>query len=399
MLGVKRFLRVGTCGGLQPDLELGDLIVALTAVPADGTARHYVERRAPLPDRGLGARPRRRPRGEGARAADARRRDRLVGHFYDPDEDRHERWSSRGVLAVEMEAAVIFTLGALRKVQAGCLLTVSDIVDRRRVHADLRRGPPGGRRPHDPRRAHHGHLRAISETVFLVNPAADNGATGKRWPEIARSRGRARARGRHVPLRGAGQLAELAREAAAKGAKLLVAVGGDGTVNEVVNGIAGVEGVELAIVHRGTGGDFVRTFGIPHKLEAHSRSPAGRDARDRPRPGDLPRLGGSEATAGSRTRERRHERRRRQARRTRRARPSAARSRTRGALSRSSPAGGTREIAVTVDDEKRTGRDVRRDRRERALPRRRMRITPEAEPDDGALRRPDRRRRRRGPAS
>jgi diacylglycerol kinase (ATP) len=38
-------------------------------------------------------------------------------------------------------------------------------------------------------------------------------------------------------------------------------------VNEVVNGIGGTEGVELAIVHRGTGGDFVRTFGIPHGLE------------------------------------------------------------------------------------------------------------------------------------
>jgi YegS/Rv2252/BmrU family lipid kinase len=38
-------------------------------------------------------------------------------------------------------------------------------------------------------------------------------------------------------------------------------------VNEVVNGIEGIEGVELAIVHRGTGGDFVRTFAIPHGLE------------------------------------------------------------------------------------------------------------------------------------
>lgn len=38
-------------------------------------------------------------------------------------------------------------------------------------------------------------------------------------------------------------------------------------MNEIVNGIAGVEGVELAVIHRGTGGDFVRTFGIPHKLE------------------------------------------------------------------------------------------------------------------------------------
>src|SRR6266516_6631222 len=38
-LGVQRFVRVGTCGGLQPDLQLGDLIVALTAVPADATAQ------------------------------------------------------------------------------------------------------------------------------------------------------------------------------------------------------------------------------------------------------------------------------------------------------------------------------------------------------------------------
>jgi len=60
---------------------------------------------------------------------------------------------------------------------------------------------------------------------------------------------------------------DLAREAAAGGARTLVAVGGDGTVNEIVNGIAGVEGVELAVVHRGTGGDFVRTFDVPSKLE------------------------------------------------------------------------------------------------------------------------------------
>ena len=42
-LGVKRFIRVGTCGGLQPDLELGDMIVALTAVPADRTVETYVD--------------------------------------------------------------------------------------------------------------------------------------------------------------------------------------------------------------------------------------------------------------------------------------------------------------------------------------------------------------------
>ena len=37
-------------------------------------------------------------------------------------------WAARGAVAVEMEAAVLFTLGALRKVKAGCLLTVSDVV-------------------------------------------------------------------------------------------------------------------------------------------------------------------------------------------------------------------------------------------------------------------------------
>lgn len=51
------------------------------------------------------------------------------------------------------------------------------------------------------------------------------------------------------------------------GATLVVAVGGDGTVNEVVNGLAGTEEAELAVLPHGTGWDFVRTFGIPRDLE------------------------------------------------------------------------------------------------------------------------------------
>jgi YegS/Rv2252/BmrU family lipid kinase len=59
----------------------------------------------------------------------------------------------------------------------------------------------------------------------------------------------------------------LARQAADDGASLLVAVGGDGTVNEIVQGLAGRDGVELAVIPRGTGWDFVRTYGIPRRFE------------------------------------------------------------------------------------------------------------------------------------
>ena len=44
-------------------------------------------------------------------------------------------------------------------------------------------------------------------------------------------------------------------------------VGGDGSVNEVANGIHDVAAVELAVIARGTGWDFVRTYGIPHALD------------------------------------------------------------------------------------------------------------------------------------
>ncbi len=100
-----------------------------------------------------------------------------------------------------------------------------------------------------------------------MNPAAAGGSTGKRWPELAH---RAAARGLEgdaLISDGPGRLPALASEAVAGGAQRLVVVGGDGTVNEVVNGIADADGVELAVIPRGTGWDFVRTYGIPRDLD------------------------------------------------------------------------------------------------------------------------------------
>ena len=48
--------------------------------------------------------------------------------FYNPDQGQYQRWSERGILGVEMEASALFTVGALRGVLTGCLLTVSDII-------------------------------------------------------------------------------------------------------------------------------------------------------------------------------------------------------------------------------------------------------------------------------
>ncbi|CAN5291624.1 purine-nucleoside phosphorylase [soil metagenome] len=126
-LGVKRLLRVGTCGGLQADHALGDLIVALSAVPADATASHIVggEPHCPTASWELIH--------EAVHIAKHRKEKLRVGPivssdvFYNSDEGQYERWSQRGVLGVEMEAAALFTVGALRGVLSGCLLTVSDI--------------------------------------------------------------------------------------------------------------------------------------------------------------------------------------------------------------------------------------------------------------------------------
>ena len=112
----------------------------------------------------------------------------------------------------------------------------------------------------------------MAEIVFLVNPASENGKTGKVWPRIANQAAAAGLAGETFVSERPGQLGELVERAAAEGARLVVAVGGDGTVNEVVNGLMarhrrGETVPELAVLPRGTGTDFVRTFGIPTGLE------------------------------------------------------------------------------------------------------------------------------------
>jgi YegS/Rv2252/BmrU family lipid kinase len=111
------------------------------------------------------------------------------------------------------------------------------------------------------------HGRPDPRAVFLVNPASGGGTTGRRWPEIAHRAAALGLEGDALLSEKPGQLATLAADAVSGGATLLVVVGGDGSVYEVVNGVAETDGVELAVVPRGTGWDFVRTFGIPRDLD------------------------------------------------------------------------------------------------------------------------------------
>ena len=101
-----------------------------------------------------------------------------------------------------------------------------------------------------------------------MNPASGNGATGKRWPELARRAAALGLAGETLLSERPEHLIELAAQAARDGAELVVAVGGDGTLSETVNGLmlAG-GGPDVATIPLGTGMDFVRTYGIPTRFD------------------------------------------------------------------------------------------------------------------------------------
>jgi uridine phosphorylase len=118
-LGATTLVRIGTCGALDPQLELGDLLAVEAVLPADGTSA-ALGADAPLaPDPELLA----RLVEGGARPATVASSDL----FYDPREGAAAGWAGRGALAVEMEAATIFQVAARRGVAAACVLGVSDV--------------------------------------------------------------------------------------------------------------------------------------------------------------------------------------------------------------------------------------------------------------------------------
>ncbi len=128
-LGAHSAIRVGTCGALSPDLALGDLVIAHTSFCADGASRAL----------GAGERALANPSLTHAliRAAPDAHAGAIVSVdlFYD---DPPLPGAATDAIAIEMEAATLFAVGARADVPVACILAVSDTFDAHgaRTHID-----------------------------------------------------------------------------------------------------------------------------------------------------------------------------------------------------------------------------------------------------------------------
>jgi YegS/Rv2252/BmrU family lipid kinase len=103
----------------------------------------------------------------------------------------------------------------------------------------------------------------------ILNPASGAGKTAKLIPKITELlKGSGRPHELHITSR-AGEAPDVAKRFAESGAAVVLAVGGDGTINEVANGLIAAGGsVPIGLVPSGHGSDFVRTTGTPKQVEA-----------------------------------------------------------------------------------------------------------------------------------
>jgi purine-nucleoside phosphorylase len=125
-LGAKTLVRVGTAGIVSDAVAPGDLIVASSAVPNDGTTRQYLGGAAYAPTADACVT---RALADAGRALGTPPHVGLIqteDAFYATSPDHVPALRGRGVLAIEMEASALFLIAALRGVRAGCALVASN---------------------------------------------------------------------------------------------------------------------------------------------------------------------------------------------------------------------------------------------------------------------------------
>jgi diacylglycerol kinase (ATP) len=111
-----------------------------------------------------------------------------------------------------------------------------------------------------------------SSVALVVNGRAGRGRVSRAIPRLVRLLDAGAVEAVVLETAGPGHATDLARRAAHDGAATVVAVGGDGTVNEVVNGLLDGNGspigARLGVVAAGSGCDFARTFGLPGNVDS-----------------------------------------------------------------------------------------------------------------------------------
>jgi diacylglycerol kinase (ATP) len=132
---------------------------------------------------------------------------------------------------------------------------------------------------------------AFGPLAIIVNPKAGRGKVRTRLPEIERELTANQLDYEMLETTAPGEATRLARDALAAGGRFLVAVGGDGTVHEVVNGMVQddrpVQSASvLGVVSAGSGCDFIRTFDLP----ANAVQAVNRLTGDSTRPLDVGRI-------------------------------------------------------------------------------------------------------------
>ncbi|MFA5375363.1 MAG: diacylglycerol kinase family protein [Dehalococcoidia bacterium] len=130
---------------------------------------------------------------------------------------------------------------------------------------------------------HHAGLVSILRTKVIVNPAARGGKTARQWPFISELLKQNDITFDHAFTEGPGHGIVLAKEAVNADYEVVVAVGGDGTVNEVVNGIIDKDGkgrATLGIICTGTGRDCIRSLNIPYDFSKACKVLANRNCVD-----------------------------------------------------------------------------------------------------------------------
>ena len=142
-LGVHTFLRVGTCGAAQPEIKMGDLVIALGSVRSEGTPNGYVPQEYPavaslevvnaLVDaaKASGA-----PYHVGIiRSVDALYSDLMPDTMPRPHlRDELEMWSRAGVLSNDMETSTLFVVARLRNLRAGTINLCVDELGAGEIH-------------------------------------------------------------------------------------------------------------------------------------------------------------------------------------------------------------------------------------------------------------------------